>query len=134
MKYWKSEQFLELQEKWYKKLKSKGFLDIEYKVPQGCLAGINGTLLVRKSALERENIAEYYSQLTHWAYNYLPKRSKARRACLLHVEGHTYREIAAMLGISKSQVWRMVQYECRRMSDTYREEMTVSLDAPLDES
>jgi hypothetical protein len=80
-RFWKSAHFQELQDKWYDKLKTNGFKDIETK----------GERLIepdrRTIAFEnRDEIAEFFRRLDHYlSNNSLPKRE--RRILELYSQG-----------------------------------------------
>ena len=99
----KGQSFIELQKKWYKKLKDEGFQDIEYTQPNGneqlgMLSVGNGNLQRKMRYMGSDavkNRIKFYDIIQSFlAHN--PKWAKSGRDRFIserYAEGHSYRKI-----------------------------------------
>lgn len=105
----KTKAFLELQAKWYAKLKKKGFIDIE---AQGRLPDID----YRNATIrDREAIAAYFTQAGAYLHVGHFEQETHRDVWIFHAEGWSVREIASHLGLGRNAVHAVIK-EHRRLA------------------
>jgi hypothetical protein len=106
----KSKEFLKLQEKWYKKLKSDGFEDIEQDEEH---------LTVWHTHLFNQNYddvkfqakEDYYRAAGHFLHDYPFKNKKERLIWQLHSEGISIRHIVKKLKSLSFNAYRREVHE-----------------------
>lgn len=128
----KDPKFLKLRQKWYDKLKKKGFHDLEITDwssgdSRECLDGISQADIVNTWSPEQER---YYQLAVHWCVvmeRRLTKKGadelelpRVPKKCFvevwrMHADGKPYKAISARLKVPRSQVERVVREEKQLM-------------------
>lgn len=125
-KYYQSEDFLKLRREYYKKLKDKGFRDIENI---DWSTGDSGNLLngfghmdaVRRWSPESQR----YYELARQKANDMRSRKYSkddRKIWRLHAEGHSFRAIERTTGIPRARVSRTVKRIAKEILPNVRNE------------
>lgn len=110
MAYWDTPSFKKLQKKWYSKLASNGFVDIERH---------NSHLHTETANFkDYEAVQEFYSQISRYAQ--YGKFDTADEAIIwaLFVDGKSLRKIGKVLDTSKDSVRRVIDKHKKRMKET----------------
>jgi len=113
----KSKEFIEIQSKWYKKLKDKGFKDAEAdeyslknsdsshfmrgRMGNSSSRGKPGGQDFSDYAVYYSSVEEYYRLAGQFLYSYPFKDDREKKIWELHSEGKKLREITAALKTSK---------------------------------
>ena len=107
MSPFRTPNFLALQAEQYAKLKASGFEDIELSACK--LAGADSLLRrSRRSRIEIEAIHGYYRRARQYTWEGNFEKTETLESWRLHAEGKSVRQIARVLGLSKSGVHRVV--------------------------
>jgi len=109
-------EFKKLQKKWYKKLKSKGFVDIE----------IDKNFEIMSNYLQQTNVftdveakQTYYYEAEHFLNTYDFKDKLDKKVWKLHSEGQSRNEIMKKLDLS--------EYEARKSIEATQKEFRCHL-------
>lgn len=101
--------FKKLQAKWYKKLKSSGFHDIEEPdSPREMLKQWALELARPSNALKFQEKRDYFLKATHFLNDYKFKSLKERKVWELHSDGLSLMQTAKKVRLSKSWVGTIV--------------------------
>lgn len=115
MQQFKTKQFLELQKKWYAKLKDSGFKDIE-----------QGDKLLRHDGdwfhkhivtLKYRSTQEFYTQCEQYLSKFKSKGKQHKRIWQLFSEGKTLDEIAERVEYKRSQIHNIITQYIKVMED-----------------
>lgn len=107
MSFWKSDKFIELQQKWYDKLASSGFNDIEEN-PETIhdeTANFN----------DREAVETYFRMATSYLYSTDFKSALDKAIWFLYTEGYSLRGISKGLEVSRPRVTRIISKHAKLM-------------------
>lgn len=112
-----TEEFKELQAKWYNKLKEKGFEDIEDTKGNLKRWGHTVSLLDNPDAHKvwRDSQVEYYRLANQYLFDKTFPSAVWKLIWKLHAQGMTFKAIAGRTGMSRSNV----QYRIERMRDKF---------------
>lgn len=106
-----SDKFDKLQDHWYNKIKTDGFVDIEYKDGSNERGAPN---LKNKTPVQIEAIETYYTMARHFLIEYEFGREIEKTIWSYYSEGLTYRDIEKVLAgvkiknLKKSQIKNII--------------------------
>jgi len=111
----KTKEFNKLQEKWYKKLKDKGFDDIETsdgRLKKWASSHIKRQILengldVTLSLINAKT--EYFRAAESFLYDHKFSSSYEKRIWKMHTEGKTIRGIAKVLDVSSWEIFQVIK-------------------------
>jgi hypothetical protein len=109
LKQLRKNNFLEIQARWYDKLKESGFIDIENTVHE--LRPLKSWHSLRWQRKDIQFITaqqKYYTDAVHFLSSYTFADEEQKMIWLLHSEGMSVREIEAELSISRSHAHKII--------------------------
>lgn len=118
LKYYEKASFRKQQALWYRKLKRKGFDDIEYQMRDGTpgdvLKGLNKMTILRRGIPRYEDASDYYQLASQWLWHmravrrHLRRTGKMERGDIriweLHSEGRSIVAITESMGLTRAYV------------------------------
>lgn len=139
-------KYLKLRDNWYEKLADNGFIDLETRIPGvhlDCPILTEYASEVSQRAIQAHDALEdeYFRRVSSYLYSGTFKSELEREIWALHVQGSSFRQIAAQLasqgftGASRMTCYRTVRQIRRRMEaeGTGREIELGSIEAVTDD-
>jgi hypothetical protein len=129
----KSQQFKDLQDKWYKKLAKSGFEDIEqdedhlinWSSSRALRGKVNGSAYA-DVIVSHQAVEEYYRLAGHFLHDYKFKDEYEKKVWILHADGNSHRDVAEALRTksrkaNKDSVNTIVKRLSKEMLTMYRQ-------------
>lgn len=99
-----------LQTKWYSKLKSEGFKDIEDKNQEYLKEWHSSYFDIRYDPLSFDHTTEYYRRCGHFLFEHKFKTEKEKTIWQYHAQGKSISEVAKLMSLKRWFVHRTVQW------------------------
>lgn len=114
-------QFVELQARWYNKLKREGFKDIESFAPNGQPYDLMTTWPNKPPELAQHH-AEYYRAASHFLHEYRFKTKLDRAIWALYCEGYSCGEISVKTKrrLKRAAIWLRIQKLDKKLKEWVR--------------